>query len=24
MGTRKIDKQVNYSHGPVQTKPQVG
>jgi len=20
MGTRKIDKQVNYSHGPAQTK----
>jgi hypothetical protein len=24
MGTRKSDKQVNYSHGPAQTKQQVG
>jgi hypothetical protein len=24
MGTRKIDKQINYSHGPTQTKQQVG
>ncbi len=24
MGTRKIDKQLNYSHGPAQTKQQVG
>jgi hypothetical protein len=24
MGTRKNDKQVNYSHGPTQTKQQVG
>ncbi len=24
MGTRKIDKQVNYSHKPAQTKQQVG
>ncbi len=23
-GTRKIDKQINYSHGPTQTKQQVG
>jgi hypothetical protein len=23
-GTRKIDKQINYSHGPAQTKQQVG
>jgi hypothetical protein len=24
MGTRKIDKQLNYSHEPAQTKQQVG
>ncbi len=24
MGIRKIDKQVNYSHGPAQTKQQDG
>jgi hypothetical protein len=24
IGTRKSDKQVNYSHGPTQTKQQVG
>jgi hypothetical protein len=24
MGARKIDKQVNYSYGPAQTKQQVG
>ncbi len=24
MGTRKIDKQLNHSHGPTQTKQQVG
>jgi len=24
MGTRKIDKKLNYSHEPVQTKQQVG
>ncbi len=24
MGTRKIDKKVNYSHGLAQTKQQVG
>jgi len=24
MGIRKIDKQVNYSHEPTQTKQQVG
>jgi hypothetical protein len=23
-GTKKIDKQFNYSHGPTQTKQQVG
>jgi hypothetical protein len=23
MGTRKIDKQLNYSHGPTQTKQQI-
>ncbi len=23
MGTRKIDKQVNYSHGPAQIKQQI-
>jgi hypothetical protein len=23
MGTKKSDKQVNYSHGPAQTKQQV-
>jgi hypothetical protein len=24
MGTRMSDKQINYSHGPTQTKQQVG
>jgi hypothetical protein len=24
MGTKKSDKQFNYSHGPAQTKQQVG
>jgi hypothetical protein len=24
VGIRKIDKQLNYSHGPAQTKQQVG
>jgi hypothetical protein len=24
IGTKKSDKQINYSHGPTQTKQQVG